>query len=44
MLGWNYRLPEVNAAIALAQLERIDELTVKVAILGGDSNQLELKL
>ena len=26
MLGWNYRLPEVNAAIALAQLERIDEL------------------
>ena len=25
-LGWNYRLPEFNAAIALAQLERIDEL------------------
>ena len=25
-------------------IERIDELTVKVAILGGDSNQLELKL
>lgn len=25
-LGWNYRLSEVNAAIALAQLERIDEL------------------
>lgn len=26
VLGWNYRLPEFNAAIALAQLERIDEL------------------
>jgi len=25
-LGWNYRLPEFNAAIALAQLERLDEL------------------
>jgi hypothetical protein len=25
-------------------IERIDELTEKVAILGGDSNQLELKL
>lgn len=25
-LGWNYRLPEFNAAIAQAQLERIDEL------------------
>lgn len=25
-LGWNYRLPEFNAAVALAQLERIDEL------------------
>ena len=25
-LGWNYRLPEFNAAIALAQLERVDEL------------------
>ena len=25
-MGWNYRLPEFNAAIALAQLERIDEL------------------
>ena len=25
-IGWNYRLPEFNAAIALAQLERIDEL------------------
>jgi len=25
-LGWNYRLPEFNAAIAMAQLERIDEL------------------
>ena len=24
-------------------IERIDELTAKVAILGGDSNQLELK-
>ena len=26
VLGWNYRLPEFNAAIALAQLERIEEL------------------
>ena len=25
-------------------IERIDELTAKVVILGGDSNQLELKL
>ena len=25
-LGWNYRLPEFNAAVALAQLERADEL------------------
>lgn len=25
-LGWNYRMPEFNAAIALAQLDRIDEL------------------
>lgn len=25
-LGWNYRLPEINAAIALAQLERIEKL------------------
>jgi perosamine synthetase len=25
-LGWNYRLPEFNAAVALAQLERLDEL------------------
>lgn len=26
VLGWNYRLPEFNAAIVLAQLERIEEL------------------
>ncbi len=26
VLGWNYRLPEINAAVALAQLERIEEL------------------
>lgn len=26
ILGWNYRLSEFNAAVALAQLERIDEL------------------
>jgi len=26
VIGWNYRLPEFNAAIALAQLERIEEL------------------
>jgi len=25
-VGWNYRLPELNSAIALAQLERLDEL------------------
>lgn len=25
-LGWNYRLPEFNAAVALAQLERVKEL------------------
>lgn len=25
-IGWNYRLPEFNAAIAFAQLERIEEL------------------
>lgn len=26
VLGWNYRMAEFNAAVALAQLERIDEL------------------
>ena len=26
LLGWNYRMPEFNAAIALAQLERVEEL------------------
>jgi len=26
VLGWNYRMPEFNAAVALAQLERIEEL------------------
>ena len=25
-LGWNYRLPEINAAMAVAQLERLEEL------------------
>ena len=25
-IGWNYRLPEFNSAIALAQLERLDQL------------------
>ncbi len=25
-LGWNYRLPEIAAAVALAELERLDEL------------------
>lgn len=25
-LGWNYRMPEFTAAVALAQLERVDEL------------------
>ena len=28
-LGWNYRLPEVNAAIAVAQLERLEALVEK---------------
>ncbi|MFA5089589.1 MAG: DegT/DnrJ/EryC1/StrS family aminotransferase [Candidatus Omnitrophota bacterium] len=27
-IGWNYRLPEFNAAIALAQLERVNELVM----------------
>lgn len=26
VLGWNYRMPEFNAAVAYAQLERVDEL------------------
>lgn len=26
VLGWNYRMPEFNAAVSLAQLERLDEL------------------
>lgn len=33
-LGWNYRLPEINAAIAVAQLERLEEivgLRIKIA-------------
>jgi len=33
-IGWNYRMPEFNAAIALAQLERLDylvEMRVKAA-------------
>lgn len=25
-IGWNYRMPEFNAAVSLAQLERLDEL------------------
>lgn len=25
-LGWNYRMPEINAAVGLAQLERLEEL------------------
>ena len=28
-IGWNYRLPEFNAAIALAQLEELEELVEK---------------
>jgi len=28
-LGWNYRMPEINAAIGLAQLERLEELVQK---------------
>jgi perosamine synthetase len=28
-LGWNYRLPELNAAVAVAQLERLDEIVEK---------------
>ena len=33
-IGWNYRMPEFNAAVALAQLENLDEkvdLRIKVA-------------
>ena len=26
VIGWNYRMPEFNAAVAMAQLERIEEL------------------
>lgn len=40
VLGWNYRLPEFNAAIALAQLERIEaliDLRVKSAELFMDA-------
>lgn len=28
-LGWNYRLPELNAAVGLAQMERLEELVQK---------------
>lgn len=28
-LGWNYRLPELNAAVAVAQLERLEEIVEK---------------
>lgn len=28
-LGWNYRLPELNAAVGLAQLERLEEIVEK---------------
>ena len=28
-LGWNYRMPEINAAIGFAQIERLDELVNK---------------
>jgi perosamine synthetase len=34
-LGWNYRLPEFNAAVALAQLERAQEL-VNLRIASAD--------
>ena len=32
-LGWNYRLPELNAAVAVAQLERLDEIVEKRIII-----------
>ncbi len=32
--GWNYRLPELAAAVGLAQLERIDELVSKRILMG----------
>lgn len=41
-LGWNYRMPEFNAAVALAQLERVDELVelrVKAAEMFIDAMQ-----
>jgi len=28
-LGWNYRLPELNAAVGLAQMERLDKIVKK---------------
>lgn len=28
-LGWNYRLPELNASVAVAQLERLEEIVEK---------------
>lgn len=28
-LGWNYRLPELNAAVAVAQMEKLDEIVKK---------------
>lgn len=32
-LGWNYRLPELNAAVAVAQLERLEEIVEKRIII-----------
>ena len=43
VLGWNYRLSEFNGAVALAQLERIDELVnlrVKSARLFKDAMKI----
>lgn len=34
-LGWNYRLPELNAAVAVAQLERLDEIVEKRIIIAN---------
>jgi perosamine synthetase len=38
-LGWNYRLPELCSAVALAQTERIDELVLRRQEVAGLFNQ-----
>ena len=38
-LGYNYRMPELCAAVGLAQLERIDELVARRQFIGESFNQ-----